>query len=155
MSLTVVVLANWNFTTFCQQETNAMFLSRDTSHYLIYSMEYSAAWEANRFSATQEIPRILWNPKVKYCVHTWPSPVQIMSQLDPVHAPTSHFLKIHLNSILPSTPGSSKWSFSFTFTQQNPVCVSSIPPYTLRAPSILFLSIWLLSMYSYFSSMYS
>jgi len=28
-----------------------------------YSMEQSPFWETNRFSASQEIPRILWNPK--------------------------------------------------------------------------------------------
>ena len=31
---------------------------------LTYSMEQSPSWEANRFSASQAIPRILWNPKV-------------------------------------------------------------------------------------------
>ena len=31
---------------------------------LTHSMEQSSSWEANRFAASQEIPRILWNPKV-------------------------------------------------------------------------------------------
>ena len=31
-----------------------------------YSMEQSPSWEANWFSANQESPHILWNPKVHY-----------------------------------------------------------------------------------------
>ena len=38
--------------------------------------------------------------------------------------PTTHLLKIHLNIILPSMPGSSKWYLSPRFPQQYPVCTS-------------------------------
>ena len=36
-----------------------------STYFLTYSMEQSS-WEANRFSAIQEIPGILRNPKVHY-----------------------------------------------------------------------------------------
>ena len=39
------------------------------------SIELSLSWEANRFSASQEILRILWNTKVRYCFHKFSSPV--------------------------------------------------------------------------------
>ena len=90
-------------------------------------MEESPSWEANRFSASQEIPPILWNPKFHYRSHKSPSPVPILNQFDLVHIPTSHFLKIHLNIILPSMPGSPKWSLSSRFPHQNPVYASPLP----------------------------
>ena len=78
-------------------------------------MEQSHFWETNGFSASQQIPRILWNPKVHYRIHKCLPPVPILSQIDPVQAPASHFLKTHFNITLPSMPGSFKWFFPSGF----------------------------------------
>ena len=67
-------------------EMSAYLLSGNTA-LLTYFMKHSTSWEANRFSATQEIPRILWNEKVCYRIYKCPPPVAIFSQFNPIHVP--------------------------------------------------------------------
>jgi hypothetical protein len=87
----------------------------------------SPSWKANWFAASQEFPRVLWNPKVPHRTHKRPPPVPILSQPNPVLTPTSHFLKMHPNIILPSAPGSPQRSLSLRFPYQNPVHTSPVP----------------------------
>ena len=87
----------------------------------------SSSWEANRFAASQEIPRISLNPKVHYRTHKRPPTVPILGQPNPVHIPTSNLLEIHPNIIHPSTPSSPQWSPSLRFPHQHRVHASPSP----------------------------
>jgi hypothetical protein len=51
------------------------------------NMEQNLSREANSFSASQETPCIVCNPKVCYHIHKSLSPVTIVSLIDPTHAP--------------------------------------------------------------------
>ena len=121
---------------------SGLLLTYLLTYLLTCSMEHSPSWEANRFAVSQEIPRILCNPKIHYHIHKYMPIVPILSQLDPVHTPISHFLKIHLNIILPSAPRSHKFSLSLRFPHQNPVYPSPLPHYILHSPPISFFLIF-------------
>ena len=56
-----------------------MLCSRHSS--LTFSIQHSPSWEADRFSASQEIPHILWNPKDHYRTYKSPPPVFTLSQV--------------------------------------------------------------------------
>jgi hypothetical protein len=52
-----------------------------------HSMEQNPSWETNRFSVSQEIPRILQNPKFHYHINKCLPPLPILSQINPIHVP--------------------------------------------------------------------
>jgi hypothetical protein len=136
MSIMETEAYRWSKLTFVKDQSSKVFiyclmsssllaqsLMTFNEYLLTYSMEQSPSWEANRFSANQEIPSILCNPKVHYRVHNSPPPVTILSQT-------------YLNIILPSAPGPFKWPLSRRSPHHNPVCTS---PYVLQCPANLFL----------------
>jgi hypothetical protein len=106
---------------------------------LIYSAKQSPSWEANRFVASLEIPRTLWNPKVRYRIHKCPPPVSILSQLDPPPYPHILLSKIHLDIILPSTSESPKRPLSLKFPHQNHIYASLFPIHATRPAHLILL----------------
>jgi hypothetical protein len=49
------------------------------------------------YSARKKISCLLHNPKVHYHIHKSPSPVPVLSQMNPTHTLQPYFPKIHFN----------------------------------------------------------
>jgi hypothetical protein len=95
-------------------------------------MEQSLSLEANNCSVRQEVVHILRKPKIHYRFQI--NPRYVGSEPDQSSLrPSTYLMMTNFNIFLASMPRSSKWSLSFRFPHQYPVCTSSLPN-TCRMP---------------------
>ena len=84
------------------------FVEKNEEVIFTYSMVQSPSWEGNWIADIEEIPLILWNPKVQNRTHKRPPPVPILGQPNPVQYPNPNswrsilILFTHLLLCLPS-----------------------------------------------------
>jgi hypothetical protein len=91
-------------------------------------MELTPSWEAASCAAAQELPNILWKPKVHYRVHQSLPLVPILSHINPGYTTLSYLAKIHFNIIHPPTscgllPSGFSTSIQYSFLF-SPVCAT-------------------------------
>jgi hypothetical protein len=105
----------------------------NTTLYSIHSlMDLSPSWEAANCAATQELPSVLWNPKVHYRVNKSPPLVPIPSLIHPIHTIPFYFSEIHSNIVHPPTSWSFPWSLSFWILHQYAICMPLLPQFVLH-----------------------
>jgi len=97
--------------------------------------------KADSHSASQEISRLLLNPKVHYRLHNSPPLISILSQMYLVHTFPIYFPKIHSNTILPSSPRSSEWSLPFGFPTEILYAFLTSPMRTTRSAHLILLDL--------------
>jgi len=102
--------ANGRFSRGTSASSVRIFTPMFHTHYFIITnitlvnnaMDQTPPLETNSSTASQ-IFRTLWNTRVYCLIDNSPSPVPILSHMNPVHALPTDFLKDHFNIILPST----------------------------------------------------
>ena len=108
-------------------------------------IEQSPSSEANKSSASQEIPRLVWNPKVHYHIHSFPPLVPVLCQINPFYCLKYIYLKSHFDITLPSEPSPFKWSLSFRFSYHISAWVSPHLHTFYTTPSALLILLHLIT----------
>jgi hypothetical protein len=98
--------------------------------------ELGPSWEVEHCAATQELPSILWNPKVHYRVHKSPPQVPILSPIDPLHVIPSYLSKIYSNIVNPYVLVFLVVSFLLAFLPISYMHSSSLHPCYMHCPSL-------------------
>jgi len=106
-------------------------------------MEQSPSSEANRFSSSQEIPRILRNPNVHYRTHKCLLPVPNLSHINPGHTPyftscrSIFIFSSHLHLVLPGGLFPSAFPTKTLYTLILSLNVLHVPPISFFSLSSL------------------
>jgi hypothetical protein len=120
-------------------------------------MDQSPSWQTDSHSTSQEIPWLLWNPKIHYRVHNSPPLVPILSQMHPVLTdwltdwltPCSRILpqKLIVTQVVEKFPGfygTQRFIIVFTRARHWSLtwdrCIKSVTSYPISLRSILILS---------------
>ena len=103
-------------TSYLQATTNNYGITYLLTYLFTYLLHGTESFSRNYpFSASQEIPHILWNHTLHYVFYKSPPSLPNLNQINPVYGPSRNILNIPLNAIVPSTPVSSMWFLSIRF----------------------------------------